>query len=283
MTIFVEQARLQARRAFAAGQYRMRLLAPQCARTARPGNFVHLRCASHLPMRRPYSLMSVSPAQGEIEILYKVVGVGSRCLAACAIGSELSVLGPIGNAFVARPERPNLLIVGGGVGIPPLFFFALAMNSDKRYRSTVLLGSEVPFPFDTCRSKLAVELPSHCDLTLTELETLKITTRLASEQNMAGCYNGRIDALTKLYLSALNPEAIERTEIFACGPTPMLKSITELAVQFKLPCQVALEEYMACGVGGCAGCTVETRQNGRVAMKRVCVEGPVFNGRDVFF
>lgn len=284
MAIFVEQTRVQACQSFPAEQYRMRLLAPQCAQVACPGNFVHLRCDSSLPMRRPYSIMSVSPQQGEIEILYKVVGEGSRKLASCKVGTELSMLGPIGNAFEAHPERSNLLLLGGGVGIPPLFFFTQQMCQDKNYQSTVLMGSEVPFPFDTCHSKLSVTgLPTDCNLSLTELEMLKVPTRLCSQQEMAGCYSGQIDELARLYLSELSSELIGRTEIFTCGPKPMLKNVAKLAVEFGLPCQVALEEYMACGVGGCAGCTVETRQNKTTVMKRVCVDGPVFDAHDIFF
>ena len=107
-------------------------------------------------------------------------------------------------------------------------------------------------------------------------------SRLASLQGYAGCFQGYVTDLARAWLQALDASALAEVEVFACGPHPMLAAVAALAREFALPCQVSLEEYMACGVGGCAGCTVEVRTTAGPAMKRVCVDGPVFEAQEVF-
>ena len=281
-TIFVEQAKVLDHTAYPAQQYRMILHAPRCAETSRPANFVHLRCSDALAMRRPYSIMSVSRQQGCIELLYKVVGKGGEALSQKQVGDEVNLLGPIGNCFTPHPQHPELLMLGGGVGIPPIFFLAQQIKQDNTYKPLVMVASEVPFPFELKPSQLQVsEISPDCHLALAELEALGIASRLASGRKKQGCFDGYIDAFARTYLEKISPQRLARTEIFACGPEAMLKSIAKLSAEFGVPCQLAVEEYMACGVGGCAGCTVAVRQNGRTAMKRVCVDGPVFNANQL--
>ncbi len=284
--IFAERARVVGQQAFDAGQYVLKLHAPRCAAAAAPGQFIHLRCAADLPLRRPYSILSADAAGGEVEMLYKVVGEGSRRLAACRAGDELDSLGPIGNAFAPSPERPNLLLVGGGVGIPPILFLAARAREDAaaNYTPLVLMGSEIPFPFDVTDSSLPFAgVANGTRATMAALERRGIAARLASGRGFAGCYRGHVGGLARQWLDAAPPEQLAATAMFACGPAPMLQDIARIAAQFSLPCQVALEETMACGVGGCAGCSVAVRDdNGGIAMKRVCVDGPVFNARAVF-
>ena len=277
-TIFVEQAQLLSHIAYPAKQYRMVLKASRCAQTAQPANFVHLHCNAALAMRRPYSIMSVSAEQGHIEILYKVVGKGSQALSQKQVGDEINLLGPIGNSFTLHPQRPKLLLLGGGVGIPPILFLAEQIKQDNTYKPLVMVGSEIPFPFELMPSQLQISgISRDYHLALARLETLGIPSRLASGQAKAGCFEGYIDAFANSYLTQANRHQLDSTAIYACGPTPMLQSVAKLAGKFKLPCQLAVEEYMACGVGGCAGCTVALRENGKTTMKRVCVDGPVFN------
>ena len=281
-TIFVEQAEVLAHSAYPAKQYRMILHAPRCAETAQPGNFVHLRCSDVLAMRRPYSIMSVSRQQGHIELLYKVVGKGGQALSQKQVGDEINLMGPIGNCFIPQPQRPELLLLGGGVGIPPIFFLAQQLKQNNTYEPLVMVASEVPFPFELKPSQLQVsEISSDYHLALAELEALDIASRLASGREQQGCFNGYIDAFARIYLEKISLQKLARTEIFACGPEAMLKSVTKLSAEFRVSCQLAVEEYMACGVGGCAGCTVAVRQNGKTKMKRVCVDGPVFNANQL--
>jgi dihydroorotate dehydrogenase electron transfer subunit len=114
------------------------------------------------------------------------------------------------------------------------------------------------------------------------LEDWNIPARLASLQGYDGCFNGYVTDLAREWLKSLSEDERAEVEIFSCGPTPMLKAVAALAVEFDLPCQVSLEEFMACAVGGCAGCAVEIITEDGPAMKRVCVDGPVFDAATVF-
>jgi dihydroorotate dehydrogenase electron transfer subunit len=157
-TIFLEDAAVLEQQAWPGGQHVLRLGAAECAARAVPGSFVHLGCAPGLPMRRPLSIQRADPAAGWIEILYKIHGNGLRALAQARVGERLSCLGPIGRGFVPHRERPRALLVGGGVGIPPIVFLAehLRDRADEGFRPLVLMGSEIPFPFQTRPSTILV-------------------------------------------------------------------------------------------------------------------------------
>ena len=114
------------------------------------------------------------------------------------------------------------------------------------------------------------------------MEDWDIPSRLASQQGYAGCFDGYVTELARRWLESLDERSLSEVEIFACGPTLMLKVAAHLAQELGVPSQVSLEEFMACAVGGCAGCTVEVRTPEGPAMKRVCVDGPVFDGARVF-
>jgi dihydroorotate dehydrogenase electron transfer subunit len=113
------------------------------------------------------------------------------------------------------------------------------------------------------------------------LEDWGMPGRLASLQGYPGCHKGYITDLVRHWLDALTPQARAEVGLFACGPHPMLAAIARLAGEYDLPCQVSLEEYMACAVGGCAGCAVRINTPDGPAMKRVCVDGPVFEAKVV--
>jgi len=284
-SIFLEDAEILSHEHFPGEQHVLRLKAPKCAAKALPGSFIHLSCDAALPMRRPMSLMRVSPQDGWIECLYKAVGEGSRLLASRQRGEVLSCLGPIGKPFVLHPEKPRPLLLGGGVGIPPMVFIADALRADKRakWQPLVLMGSEVPFPFKTRPSTILVPgMPEGVIGCMPLMEDWGFPSRLASKQGYAGCFDGYITDLARAWLKTLDKKALSEVEIFACGPTPMLKAAALLAQEFGIPSQVSLEEFMACAVGGCAGCTVEVKTPEGPAMKRVCVDGPVFDGATVF-
>jgi len=278
-TLFVEDGELLATETFPGDQFVMRIGAPKCAAAAKPGTFVHVSCDDALPMRRPLSIMRVG--DGWIEVLYKVVGEGLHLLANKRCGDKFSVLGPIGQPFRPSPERPACLLIGGGVGIPPMVFLAEALQKEP-WRPLAILGSEIPFPFEREESRIATPwLDADITSTMPLLEQWGIPTRLTSLAGFPGCFRGYVTDLADRWLQSLDDAERARTEIFACGPTPMLKAVAELAARYDLPCQVSLEEFMACAVGGCAGCTVEITTPEGPAMKRVCVDGPVFNANSV--
>ena len=284
-SIFVEDAEVLSHEHFPGAQHVLRLKAPQCATRALPGSFIHLSCDAALPMRRPMSIMRVSAAEGWVECLYKVVGEGSRLLAERHKGDVLSCLGPIGKPFVLHPDTPRPMLLGGGVGIPPMVFIADALRQDKRakWQPLVLMGSEVPFPFKTRPSTILVPgMPEGVIGCMPLMEDWGLPSRLASKQGYAGCFDGFITDLARAWLRSLDAKTLAEVEMFACGPTPMLRAAALLAQEFKIPSQVSLEEFMACAVGGCAGCAVEVKTPEGPAMKRVCVDGPVFDGAAVF-
>jgi len=283
-TIFVEDATLLEKHTYAGEQFVLRLDAPKCARNAVAGSFVHLQCDDGIPMRRPLSIMRVSAADGWIDVLFKVVGHGLKSLGRAEVGDRFSVIGPIGHGFSAHPDKTRPLLIGGGVGIPPMIFLTEQLLADGNdWETTVLMGSEIPFPFQMTESTMATPwLPGDTNASMPLLEEWGITSRLASMAGFEGCFKGYVTDLARRYLDSLTPEELAQTEIFSCGPTPMLKAVANVAAEYKLPCQVSLEEFMACAVGGCAGCAVEVQTADGPAMKRVCVDGPVFDATKVF-
>jgi dihydroorotate dehydrogenase electron transfer subunit len=115
-----------------------------------------------------------------------------------------------------------------------------------------------------------------------ELDAIGVASRLASLQGYAGCHQGYVTDLAAKWLETLTAEERGEVEMFACGPEPMLAAAAKVAAQFGVPCQLCLEEYMACAVGGCAGCAVPVHQGDAIAMKRVCVDGPVFAADSIY-
>ena len=230
------------------------------------------------------SLMRVDATSGWADILYKEVGDGTRLLAGKRPGTRLSVIGPIGRPFEPVPGRPRSLLIGGGVGIPPMVFLAERIRRIQSMSAFVVIGSEVPFPFETQASEILVPgLADDMASTMSLLERWNVPARLASSAGLDGCHRGYATDLARKWLDALDDDARGEVAVYACGPVPMLEATVELSRVHELPCRVSLEEYMACAVGGCAGCAVRIRTDGGPAMKRVCVDGPVFDGHQVVF
>ncbi len=282
-TIFLEQAKILSHQPFDAGQHLLRLVAPKCAARARPGNFAHLQCDPLRPLRRPISIMRTSKKEGWVDLLYKAVGQGTRLLANRRPGESISLLAPIGTPFQTHPERPRPLLIGGGIGMPPMVFLAQHLKDQKEFKPFAILGSEVPFPFQAAPSRILVPgMPDGVIASMPLLEDWGIPSRLASLQGYPDCLEGYITDLARHWLETLDSAVKEEVEIFACGPHPMLEAVARLAREYGLPCQVSLEEFMACGVGGCAGCVVPVEEEEELVMRRVCVDGPVFDANRVF-
>lgn len=283
-SIYVESAKILAHEKFAAEQYVLTVAAPQIAQRALPGQFAHISCGEGLPMRRPISIMRVNKKQGTVDFLYKVFGHGTRLLSQQPVGDSLSIMGPIGNRFESHMDKPRALLIGGGVGIPPMVFLADQLREVKGvYQPFVIMGSEVPFPFKAQPSKFIVPgVPNEVIAAMPLIEDWDIPSRLASLQGYAGCFEGYVTDLARHWLDALDDDQRNQVAVFACGPHPMLEAVARMAQEYHLPCQVSLEEFMACAVGGCAGCVVEVQTEQGLAMKRVCVDGPVFDAKTVF-
>ncbi len=284
-TIFVENAVVISQEEFPGRQYVLRLTAPETAARATPGSFAHVSVDPSVPMRRPLSIMRVDRSAGWIELLYKIHGEGLLHLASRRAGDVVNLLGPIGQGFRPDPERPRALLIGGGVGIPPMVFLAdeLRDRAAEGFTALAILGSELPFPFRARPSTILVPgMPEGVIACMPLLDEWGVPSRLTTRAGFPGCHDGYVTDLARLWLQQLDSGVRAEVQIFSCGPTPMLRAVAALAREFDLPCQVSLEEYMACAVGGCAGCTVEVQTAAGPAMKRVCVDGPVFDASTVF-
>jgi dihydroorotate dehydrogenase electron transfer subunit len=233
-----------------------------------------VQCAPGIPLRRPLSILRANAAEGWVEVLYKTAGKGLRVLALAKRGDAVALLGPIGQGFRPDPARPVALLVGGGVGIPPLMFLAevLAHSPGVRWQPRAFFGSELPFPFDINVDRGTLKL----------LDDLGVPSHLASNAGLAGCKPGFVTELARSWISSQPAAGRTQMTLYSCGPTPMLRAAQAVADEFSIPSQLCLEEFMACAVGGCAGCVVPVVIDGERQMKRVCVDGPVFDGAMVY-
>ncbi len=282
-TLFLEDAEILSQDVYSDDQFILRVRAPKCAAHALAGSFAHVTCDPLLPMRRPLSIMRVDGHEGWVDFLYKIVGEGLRLLSQRTVGETISVLGPIGKPFTLHERYRRPLLLGGGVGIPPMVFLADALRHQSTYSPILFMGSEVPFPFSLVTSALDVAgIDPSTNQTLELLEGWDIPARLATLQGYDGCFDGYVTQAAARWLDTLSAQERAEVEVFACGPTPMLEACAQLARDYDLPAQVSLEEHMACAVGGCAGCTVLVNTEQGQSMQRVCVDGPVFNAREVF-
>ena len=261
------------------------LEAPKCARAATPGSFVHLSCDESLPMRRPLSIMRAHPrARLDRGALQGRRARARLAVAASSAGDRISALGPIGNGFVPHP-RASAHAAGrrrrrhSADGVPRRERCASDTRRAVEAAGADGLGDPVSLPraaLDDPRARHAGRrhrLHAAC--------STNGASPAASPASRAipGCYEGYVTDLAAAWLASLDRGALAEVEMFACGPTPMLKAAAAVARRFDIPCQVSLEEFMACAVGGCAGCAVRVETPSGPAMKRVCVDGPVFDAQ----
>jgi len=201
-TIYAEEARVLEQHARPAAQFVMKFHAPQVAAHAQPGNFIHLQCDPGILMRRPMSIMRAERNSNSIEILYKVHGEGTRLLAQRKPGDIVPLLGPIGVPFKLAGYRKFPLLIGGGVGIPPMVFLAEHIHkSSPGIRPFAILGSEIPFPFQSRPSQIMLkDLPGDVIATMPLLDDWGIPCRLTSLQGYPGCYSGYVTDLARAWL-----------------------------------------------------------------------------------
>jgi dihydroorotate dehydrogenase electron transfer subunit len=235
------------------GVHLLWLEAPEMARVASPGQFAMLRCEGNAFLRRPLSIHRLNNGKTQLAFLFSAVGKGTHWLSELNPGRCIDVLGPLGKGFTINPASQNLLLIAGGMGIAPLGF--LAETAISRGKSvSLLLGASTASLI--CPEQL---LPAN------------VTCLLTTEDGSCGRQG---------YVTRCLPEALPKTDqIYACGPTPMFRALAgDIALRDK-DVQVSLEIRMACGLGICYGCTVNTRQG---AMQ-VCKHGPVFRLCDIIW
>lgn len=233
--------------------WRLRFANSFIANHASPGQFVHVQVSTGESLdpilRRPISISLASPEDGWFEIIYREVGRGTKMLTEMLLGQEVSIMGPLGNGFTKKGERP--LLIGGGLGIAPLIFQA---NQLKQEGKILALG---------CRNQSEVFwkdcFEGYCN-------EICISTD-------DGSYGMEGNALVLL-------EGMENQidYIYTCGPGKLIEGVAHWAKKHGIPCEVSLEERMGCGMGVCLGCAIDTK-HGR---KKVCLNGPVFLGEEIF-
>ena len=242
--------------------YRLTFSAPLIAAQAKPGQFVMVRAGVGFDplLRRPFSLHQVT-GEGKLQILFKVVGKGTRLLALLQVGERLDINGPLGQGF-KMPRPGKVCLVGGGMGIAPLLFLAKELaRKGEGIDLQVFLGARN-------KSEL-LELTAN-------FESLGLQPRLASDDGSIG-HHGLVTEL-------LRGEAGEEVQVFCCGPTPMMKAVARICRGHGWPCQVSLETEMACGVAACLGCAVERAGSGPEGVLpylHVCKDGPVFEASEL--
>lgn len=239
--------------------YRLSLLAPEIAAAARPGQFVMLRPGGLLDplLRRPLSIHQVT-ASGLVQVLFKVIGKGTALLAEFKPGRRLDVVGPLGRGFPLQAQG-RVCLVGGGMGIAPLFF--LAKEFQRRLPPeaiTLLLGA-----------RTAIELRQLAD----EFRLLGLAPQLATDDGSLG-HHGRVPELLERHLPGTG------WQVYCCGPQPMMRAVAAHCAERQWPCLVSLETMMACGISACLGCAVASA-SGEPPYLHVCKDGPVFAATEV--
>ena len=231
--------------------------APELVREVKPGQFVHIRTDDQglQPFfRRPFSVFR---AQKYIEIFYDVKGPGTRLLSLKKKGDMIDVLGPLGVPFKMPPDSAKqIVMIAGGIGVAPMLILSDLLKK-KKYELLLLFGG---------RDRGHV-------YPMQEFKDNGVKIHIATDDGSVGL-KGRVSVL----FDKINLDA-EHTFIYTCGPNPMMKAVQAFALQHKLSGQAACEEIMACGLGACLGCSIETKSG----FKTVCYDGPAFDLQEIKF
>ncbi|MDT8421108.1 MAG: dihydroorotate dehydrogenase electron transfer subunit [Desulfuromonadales bacterium] len=252
------------------GYYRMQILAPGYDAQARAGQFVMFRVQRSLPplLRRPFGIFRTGflapdcdgmPPKEFIEIVYKVVGLGTEIMQDLHQGDQIELLGPLGRGFDLGPPDKEKILVGGGIGLVPLYM--LAEKLENKAKSRLLMGGRT-------RDDI---------ITVTEFERLGVQTYVSTEDGSLG-EEGLVTQVLKRKL-----QKYPHATVYACGPMPMLDAVQRICADHNAPLQVSLEALMACGVGACLGCVVKGAGHSDETPRYLCTckQGPVFNAEEL--
>jgi dihydroorotate dehydrogenase electron transfer subunit len=237
--------------------------APELADRARPGQFVEIAVdAKYSLLRRPFSIARVSkqgPAAGTVDVVFDAGGPGTEWLTRVGLHDLIDVVGPLGSAFPVPKRKVACLLVGGGYGAAPLFYLAEELTR-QGLRVDMIVGAAT-------QSRI---------LNAIEAKRISASVTFTTEDGSQGEQGRVTDVLPQV------AETCRSGVVYACGPMPMLRAVSEQCQELELPVQVAVEEHMACGVGVCFTCVLPVRaKDGEIRMRRACLDGPVFNGTKI--
>lgn len=252
------------------GYFRMKILAPGYNRQAKPGQFVMFRVQRSLPplLRRPFGIFRAGympadcdnmPPKEFIELIYKVVGSGTEIMQGLHQGDPVELLGPLGEGFDLGAPDEEKILVGGGIGLVPLYMLAEKMVATSSVR--LLMGGRT-------RDDI---------ITVTEFGRLGVETYVSTEDGSLG-EEGLVTQVLERKL-----EKYPKSTVFACGPMPMIEAVQKICSAHGAPLQVSLEALMACGVGACLGCVVKGAEHTEAEPRYLCTctSGPVFKAEDL--
>lgn len=256
--MFQEKVKIVLREKIGKDFLKLVLASKKISNTALPGQFIEVKVSrtGEPLLRRPLGVHSVKA--GTFTVLCEIVGKGTIALSKRKQGELLDIIGPLGNGFncqfpVANSRLP--ILVAGGMGVAPLLFLAERL----RGKALVLIGAKT-------KGHVLCEQ---------EFKKLGCEVKIATDDGSKG-FKGRVTDLLQNFLSTID---YRLPNIYACGPRPMLRALSSISQKYKIPTQVSLEEHMACGIGACLGCVIETKSG----YKRVCKEGPVFCADEIIW
>jgi dihydroorotate dehydrogenase electron transfer subunit len=241
-------------------------------------------------LRRPFSLAGRRdfPDRAELDVIHRIVGVGTDWLSRLKVGDGVSVLGPLGNHFKLPPPDGTALMVGGGVGIPPMIYLADKLAGHKAFafagavtRDLLALTilKDAPQPNTGSAEPL---------LNIQEFAARGIPTLITTDDGSYG-YRGYVTQALEAFLDRTD---ITGPVIYTCGPEPMMRRVADIAARRNIPCQIAVERAMACGMGTCQSCCIKVKKPdpasppmpGRDwAYRLACTDGPVFQAADLLW
>lgn len=236
--------------------FSLEIKCPDITAIAKPGQFVHI-LPPGFTLRRPISICDIDKKNGSLRIVFIIKGDGTKEISMLNEGDLIDILAPLGHAFTINDDFKKVILVGGGIGTPPM----LPLTKIYGNRATVISGF---------RSAEAVILQS--DFKAAGAETVLCTDDGST---------GRKCLVTEPLAELLKEGDFDA--VYACGPTPMLKNVSQIADNAGIFCEVSLEERMGCGIGACLVCACKTRKDGEEQYSHVCKNGPVFNSKEVIW
>lgn len=251
--------------------YVMSFEAPHIARAAKPGQFIHMKVPGmddHI-LRRPFGVYATDADEGVVDALYQVVGAGTSHMTTLAAGEVAELIGPVGRGWNAPEGAKRVLIVGGGVGAVPLYMLCEQLLA-AGVRTEVVLGAQTEAAL-VCRGRYEELLGAAAG------ESVSETSLLCATDDGSFGRAGFCTSLVEEALDAAKAAGEPYDYVAVCGPEPLMKIVASLAKDAGVFCEVSLEKRMACGVGACLSCVVDTTSG----KKRACVDGPVFKAEEV--